>query len=233
MKAISVDAEGIRINRDLCSVCGECAKVCNREALGIYGKSMTVEEVFEEVIKDVDFYKKSNGGVTASGGEPLFQSEFTAALFKKCLEAGIGTVLETSGYAEEDNLKKVLSYTDLVLYDLKCADPKLHIQLTGVSNNLILKNLSIASNLVPLIIRVPVIPNCNDSQQEVEAMAQIIIQNGIDKVELMPYHRFGMGKYKMLDRNYFLEELERPSDGLLQKVKEIFESYGLACKIVA
>ena len=232
VKAISVNEKSVCIDRKLCNACGKCVEACVREALGIYGKEMSVDDVFHEVMQDVDFYRTSNGGVTASGGEPLLQHEFVAALFQRCQQEGITTVLETSGYASRDALESVLPHTSLVLHDLKCADPELHQKLTGVSNEQILNNLAFTAKMVPVIVRIPIIPSVNDSEEEVNAMAHIIVQNKLKKVELMPYHRFGLGKYKMLDREYLLEEIASPTDDMLQRVKRIFDSYELECKIV-
>ena len=98
VQAISLTEGAIRIDRNLCDNCGECVSECPHEALKNFGKEMTVEEVFAVVRKDRDYYKVTGGGVTVSGGEPLSQAEFTAALFKRCQEAGIHTCLDTSGY---------------------------------------------------------------------------------------------------------------------------------------
>jgi len=105
-KAISLDDQGIRNNRDICINCGKCLEVCTSDALKVHGKYMSVTEVFEQIEKDRSYFKNSGGGVTASGGEPLRQSFFTAALFKRCREAGIHTCLETCGYADDSELSR-------------------------------------------------------------------------------------------------------------------------------
>ncbi|MEM1839458.1 MAG: glycyl-radical enzyme activating protein [Candidatus Bathyarchaeia archaeon] len=231
--AISISDNEWHINRSLCNVCGKCVDICVRGALGILGREMSVEEVFKEVIKDLDFYEASGGGVTLSGGEPLFQPDFAADLLKRCKDEGIHTAIETSGYSNENSLKKVLPYVDLILYDLKCISPELHKRLTGVSNDLIIRNLRLLiSRGVPVIIRFPLIPTLNDSDMEIASLAEFIEQMGVEDVEVLPYHRLGISKYRMLGRKYELEGIMPPTSERLQAVKRIFELRGLRCKIV-
>ncbi|MEM1674055.1 MAG: glycyl-radical enzyme activating protein [Thermofilaceae archaeon] len=231
--AISISDNEWHINRSLCNVCGKCVDICVRGALGILGREMSVEEVFKEVIKDLDFYEVSGGGVTLSGGEPLFQPDFAADLLKRCKDEGIHTAIETSGYSNENSLKKVLPYVDLILYDLKCISPELHKRLTGVSNDLIIRNLRLLiSRGVPVIIRFPLIPTLNDSDMEIASLAEFIEQMGVEDVEVLPYHRLGISKYRMLGRKYELEGIMPPTSERLQAVKRIFELRGLRCKIV-
>ncbi|MBS7641438.1 MAG: glycyl-radical enzyme activating protein [Candidatus Bathyarchaeia archaeon] len=231
--AISISDNEWHINRSLCNVCGKCVDICVRGALGILGREMSVDEVFKEVIKDLDFYEASGGGVTLSGGEPLFQPDFAADLLKRCKDEGIHTAIETSGYSNENSLKKVLPYVDLILYDLKCISPELHKRLTGVSNDLIIRNLRLLiSRGVPVIIRFPLIPTLNDSDMEIASLAEFIEQMGVEDVEVLPYHRLGISKYRMLGRKYELEGIMPPTSERLQAVKRIFELRGLRCKIV-
>ena len=231
--AISIINDEWYLDRSLCDGCGKCVEACVRGALGIWGKEMSVEEVFEEVTKDLDFYEVSNGGVTLSGGEPLFQPDFAAELLRRCKDERIHTTIETSGYCSESSLKKVLPHLDLIYYDLKCLSLDLHKKITGVSNEIILKNLKfLVGKGSPLIIRFPLIPTLNDSNSEVAALAEFIEQIGVKNVEILPYHRLGIGKYKMLNRNYELEKIMPPTSEHLQMIKRIFELRGLKCKIV-
>jgi pyruvate formate lyase activating enzyme len=234
-KAISIRDKGVSIDRNICTNCGDCTKVCLPGALKILGQTMSAGEVLLEIKKDADFFWNSGGGVTASGGEPLAQPDFVAALFKLCQDNGIDTCIETCGYASAEALEKVLPYTSLVLYDVKIGDGKSHREWTGVSNEEILKNLdrAIASG-VPVTIRVPLIPGINDSDQELKEIARIAAGSfkKPGKVELLPYHRFGMGKYQQLDREYELTELTTQETSELEKMKGLFESFGLECEIV-
>ena len=231
-KAISVDDKGVHIDRNLCNNCGRCTEVCVPQALRIMGKYMIADEVFHEVNKDKDYYKISGGGVTASGGEPLSQAEFVAALFKKCRENDIHTCLETCGFGTKAALDKVLPYTSLILFDIKHIDVTTHRKLTGQSNEPILRNLEYIIDMnIPLIIRAPMIPGYNDSDAEITALAQYMVKMNLKKINLMPYHKFGIGKYKMLDRSYELADVNASNENL-EKAKQTFESFGIECDIV-
>lgn len=231
--AISVDDDGIYIDRELCTNCGECVEVCPSTALQFQGKEMTVDEVFRIVKKDIHYYQNSGGGVTVSGGEALMQPEFVEALFETCQDAGINTCLDTSGYGNTVGLEKVLQHTDLVYYDVKHLDPVIHAKYTGHSNELILHNLDLVVNSgTQVVIRIPFIPGINDSDDEVAAIAGKIAEIApAAPVHLLPYHRYGEGKYKTLDRDYEMGDTQRPSDESLNRAKAVFESYGLECEI--
>jgi len=234
-KAISIQDNGVSIDRKICTNCGDCLSVCIPGALKVLGQTMSAVEVFREIKKDTDFYWNSGGGVTASGGEPLAQPDFVAALFKLCQDNGIDTCIDTSGYASAEALEKVLLYTSLVLFDVKLGDDKSHRKWTGVSNEEILLNLDRAiASVVPLTVRVPLIPGINDSNQELKKIARIVVDSlkKPGKVELLPYHRFGMGKYQQLDREYELTELTTQKKTEIQKMKELLESFGLECEVV-
>ena len=235
-QAISVDDKGVRINRKRCTNCGKCVEVCTPGALKFFGNEMSVEEVFQEVEKDVEFYRNSGGGVTLSGGEPLSQPAFAAAFFRRCRNAGIDTCLDTSGFASASALEQVLPYTSLVLFDVKLSDPMAHRRWTRKSNERIIRNLElVVTRGIPVVIRVPLFPGINDSDEELRGIARIVagFSKGAGKVNLLPYHRYGMGKYKMLDRRYRLNSLARPKDAELQGTKQIFESFGFDCEVVA
>jgi pyruvate formate lyase activating enzyme len=232
-KAISITLDNWYVDRKLCDSCGKCMNACVVQALGIFGRKMSVEEVISEVLKDLNFYKNSNGGVTVSGGEPLYQPKFTSAILRRCQDLGINTALETCGYASRNVWEGILPYTNLILYDLKCPDSKLHEKITGVSNRLIIRNLKlVAKSGVPTIIRIPIIPGINDSEKQIEAFAKIILENGLQEVELIPYHKYGVGKYKMLGREYPLENLMPPTNLNLKRIKDYFNSRGLLCRII-
>jgi pyruvate formate lyase activating enzyme len=234
-QAISIRDKTLSVDRKLCTNCGHCVEVCVPGALFIYGKTLSVKEVFEEVRKDTDFYHSSGGGVTVSGGEPLSQADFVAALFKLCQDRGIDTCIETSGFASRDALEKVLPLTTLVLFDIKLPDLVSHQKWTGQSNRAILDNLSLlVSRGVPVILRIPLIPGINDTEDELRKLAQIALSylRPPRKVNLLPYHRFALGKYAMLDREYSLTELITQKEAEIQKAKSLFESMSLECEVV-
>jgi pyruvate formate lyase activating enzyme len=190
--------------------------------------------VLQQVKRDEDFYREAGGGVTVSGGEPLLQADFVAALFKLCRNSGIHTCAETCGLASIEAWQKVLPYTSLVLFDIKLSESAAHRQWTGASNEDIIRNLGIVSGSgVPMIIRIPMIPGINDAEEELRGIGRVIADTleMPPQVTLLPYHRFGMGKYQQLDREYKLGGLTSPKDEDIQKAKRLFESLGFDCEI--
>ena len=223
-----------RIDRERCSGCGACSSVCSYTAIVLYGKQMNVDEVFDAINRDKMFYQASGGGVTVSGGEALLQPQFVCDLFEKCHRAGIHTCVETSGYAAESALRQVLSYTDYVLYDLKHLNSKKHRQYTGKPNNLILSNAKIvAASGVETLFRMPLIPGINDDMQNIKETADFLhgLGNNALRIELMPYHRLGKGKYESLDRQYRLSEVLSPEPDEVESVKKEFEVNNIICSI--
>ena len=231
--AMTLDEEGVHIDRKACTNCGKCIEVCVHEALQMSGKKMTVDEVLKVVKRDADYYEASGGGVTASGGEILGQADFVAELFKRCRELGIHTCADTSGYGREEDMAKILEYSDLIYFDLKHMDAEEHIKMCGQSNELVLSNLAlVVAKGVPVVIRVPLIPGYNDSEENLNALAKTVADLTKDApVNILPYHRYGTNKYRMLDLKYPLEDVKEPTSEELEKVKGIIESYGLKCEI--
>jgi pyruvate formate lyase activating enzyme len=233
-EVISFDGENIiQFNRDRCTACGECVAVCFPGALTIYGKQVTVDDVFKEANRDKSFYEGSSGGITVSGGEPLRQAAFVAALFQRCHETGISTCLDTCGYTATDKLKEVLAFTDYVLYDIKHMDSDYHRQFTGAANCLILSNAKVVSaSKTTMLCRIPLIKDVNDTVHNIEETAQFVKMLGNDTaVELLPYHRLGIGKYQTLDKPYPGEAFTTPSSEKIESCKRIFEEYGVPCTI--
>jgi pyruvate formate lyase activating enzyme len=232
-KSITLDTNGIHINRKLCTACGKCTQVCVPEALMLFGTPMSVEEVLSEIRKDAQYYQSSGGGVTLSGGEPLSQPEFARSLLLRCKNEGFHTCVETTGYASTDVLETVLEQSSLVLFDIKVVDPIIHENLTNRSNSLIIHNLErITLKGIPVIIRVPLIPTLNDSDEQLKAFAQKAKDLGIKQIHILPYHKFGITKYQQLDREYKLNDLNRPDSEKLLKAKINVESLGIGCEIV-
>lgn len=233
-RAISVLADGsLELDRALCNGCGTCQAVCLNDARRITGKLMTVDEVVEVVLKDRDFYRNSGGGVTTSGGEPTSQPSFLLALFKKCQRMGMHTALDTCGYVSWGTLEPILEHVDLVLFDIKAIDVKLHQRLTGVSNDIILQNARrIVSKGMPLIIRVPLIPECTASPDNADAIAQFARELGGIEVNLLPYHRLGLGKYESLGLKYKLEGVELLTTDQVNHLAERMRSYGVPVKVI-
>jgi pyruvate formate lyase activating enzyme len=225
--------DGIHINRESCTNCDKCVEACCTGTLNMVGSMMSVEEIVEVLKKDSLFYRNSEGGITVGGGEPLMQAEFVSELLEACQRQGWHTVLDTCGYAGPDKLKMVLEYVDLVYYDLKHMDPEKHKEVTGVSNDLILKNVKLISDLeIPFVIRVPVIPGINDDEDNIRKTAEFVSTlKGVQQVNLLPYHLGGLGKHNNLDRDYPMGDVPALIDEDLLGAKKIIESKGLKAVI--
>jgi len=234
INAITKQGNAIKLNRNICNECGKCAEICYAEAIRIIGKWVIVEEVLNEVKKDTIFYEVSRGGVTVGGGEPTMQPEFVTQLLKACKEHGIDTAIETCGYTKWENLKKMLKHLDMIFYDIKHMDNEKHQILTGKPNELILENLKkLSQETVPIIVRIPVVPGYNDQEENIKSTAEFISKLGdsITRVELLPYHRLGISKYKQLGREYKLNDVKPPTKEKLQDIANIIEMYGLKIRI--
>jgi pyruvate formate lyase activating enzyme len=221
--AHSFGEKGHLFDRSKCIACGKCAEACFADALTLYGKEMTVEQLMPILLEDRDFYKNSGGGVTISGGECLMQADFCAELLKRLKEQGVHTAVDTCGFVPKGALDKVITYTDVFLYDIKAYDESVHIQCTGQSNKVILDNLLYLDSLGKKIeIRIPYVPDYNDDQMEKIARFLAPLRH-ITKIRVLPYHNYAGSKYKALNlRNTLPEKI--PTDDEIQKAKEIIKS---------
>jgi len=218
----------ISIDRSLCTGCGKCVEVCPAKAREISGKIMTVDEVMEEVRKDSLFYQNSGGGVTVSGGEPTLQPEFVRELLRQCQQAAFHTCLDTCGVVQTEVLAGILEYTDLVLFDNKHMDTEKHKEITGADNKLILENLKmIVAQGKPVIIRLPLVPEHNDSEENIRDLATLMNELGLTRIDLLPYHSLGKTKYERLGIEYKLADLKPHESNQVDQIKAILESYGL------
>lgn len=223
-------ADGTRaMHRERCRVCGRCAAECCSGALVVEGRTITVEEAVTELGRDRPFYETSGGGVTLSGGEPLAQPAFTAAVLERCRAEGMHTCLDTCGQAPWADLERALAWTDLVLYDFKMADAERHQKYTGVANDLIRENLArIDAHGTPVEVRVPVIPGVNDDAENLDASAAFLAPlRSIRRVTLLGYHRLGESKYQRLGRTYRLEGTQPPTRERMEEIAARFRAAGL------
>lgn len=184
------------VDFNLCDACGKCVAACPYDALRMMGSEMSIDAVMAEILKDKEFYDRSGGGVTLSGGEPLAQFIFSWEILRSCKEKGIGTCVETCGYVSNTSLKKIAEYTDLFLFDFKCCDSARHKEFTGVSNELILKNLDdLYESGASTILRCPLIPGVNDTDADLKAIAAISEKYPLLRgIEIMSYHNMGVSK---------------------------------------
>lgn len=224
----------VRIDRKLCVKCGECAKVCSSKALYLTARIMSVSEVVAAIMKDERYYRRTNGGVTVSGGEPMLQNDFTGGILRECRNMGLHTALDTSGFAEWEKYEKVMKFVDLFLFDLKHMDSDASLESTGVRNELILENLKkLADQGASIQIRIPVIPGYNDSKKNLEETADLCrsLRPSVKLVQLLPYHRLGIAKYERIGKSYALSSVESPPKTLMGQYKKMFESFGLTVQV--
>jgi len=232
--ALSFGEEGfIVIIRAACDGCGDCVKACPNGALELIGKLVTVDELVTDLLKDRVFYQTSGGGVTFSGGEPLWQSGFVTQVARRMKEEGIHTALDTAGDVSWCHFDEVLDYIDLVLFDIKLAGREPHRQFTGRENDLILANAQLLSQRgVPMHIRLVMIPGINDSAARLRARMEIVSSlKSVQQVDILPYHRYGAGKYARLGLEYPLADLEEHTPEQIAEIQELMESYGIKTSV--
>ncbi|MHA1972468.1 MAG: glycyl-radical enzyme activating protein [Candidatus Hodarchaeales archaeon] len=233
--ALSFDEEGLNINRDICQACGSCVDACPTIALRKLGEYWSIDELVEEVAKDLSYYIKSGGGVTASGGEAAIQSEFVTEFFKRCKELGFHTALDTCGILPKKRYLPLLRYTDLILYDIKEIDPEKHRKFTGVSNERILQNIKwlIEKTLefpsLKIWIRTPIIPKYTGTEDNIRRIGEFIVNelhNKIERWDLLAYNNLAKDKYERMDLSYLCEGLELYTKEEMEEFYRIAQSTG-------
>jgi pyruvate formate lyase activating enzyme len=207
-----------------------CVGVCPSGAIEIFGKDYTVEEVMRVVRRDAQAYDFSGGGVTLSGGEPLAQPVFTAALMDALHAEGIDVVIETSGYAAQETALQILGRADTVLFDIKHVDEQKHIKGTGVSNKRIIENFeALCASGAAVIMRIPLIGDYNDDEKTLRSLTELARRTGVKEVHLLKYHSMGKAKYAALRRAYdFVGEV---TDEKLALAAAAFEGGGIKCVV--
>lgn len=213
-----------------CTNCLNCVDVCYYGARIRYGKKMTADEVVSIVKRDKVFFDNSEGGVTLSGGEMSMQPPFAVEILRKCHQSNIHTAVETCGYSVWKPFHQILEHVDLLLYDIKHMDPEKHREKTGVDNTLILENAKKASECVDeMIIRFPVIPGFNDTDENVARMACFIKDKLplVHRVDILPYHSMGESKCERIGKTYSYKVGEPLSDKHLAHLKDILSDAGL------
>lgn len=205
-----------------CELCGKCTIFCPHDAREICGREYTVDEVMREILKDKAFYETSGGGVTFSGGECMLQIDFLEAILKECKNHGIHTAVDTAGHVPFDSFERILPYTDLFLYDIKCFDSDKHKKYTGVGNELIFENLGrLLFDGKSVWIRIPIIPNINDSVEEMTAIRKALDSYGYpQQVELLPYHALGEHKYAAIGKQ--AQSFSVPDQETVAEFKKLF-----------
>jgi len=226
--AIAPEARG-GIDRASCDLCGECVGACPKGAIEIVGEDMTPQELFDFVKKDAPFWRRSGGGVTLSGGEVLAQPDFALAFLALCRDRGVHTAVETCLFAPARTVAAVAELADFIQFDIKALSPDLHMRLTGLDNGQILDNaIFLLKSGRELLVRYPLVPGCNDDEDELRALAGFCAHNrpGVE-VELLPYHSLGTARYEALGRAYALSGTQPPDAEKMRRAAEILRGYPL------
>lgn len=224
------------LERNKCVLCGRCAEECLKGAIKISGEQMDVNEAARECLKDNMFYFRSKGGVTISGGEALSFKDFCLGLAECCSDEDVGVTYETCGFGDMETLLQYAKKAECIFFDVKHHDPEKHRQATGVSNKKILENLKGLTDVYGgVIVRIPVVPEFNDSADDMRKLARIIREHvgakGIRYVELLPYHNFGEPKYEALGRQYTLKNYPRMEKAHVMEYMPFFEMENLKCVV--
>lgn len=200
---------GHKVDYNKCIACGKCAAKCPLDCLKLIGKEMSVREVMDEVVKDRKYYQSSGGGVTFTGGEPTVQFDFLAALLALAKEENLHTCIETNGVISRERIIALAKLTDLFLLDYK-ATGKAHKVLTGVDEKVVLDTLDTLDELgCPVILRCPVVQGINDSEEHFVAIKKIRRSFFcVMDVEILPYHSFGVHKWRSIGADCSLEPLK-------------------------
>jgi len=230
-QALEITPEGLRIDREKCVVCGTCEEACPTGAVKVMGKVWSSEDLVQELLRDNVFFETSNGGVTLSGGEATFQSDFAIELAKGLQKEGVHVALDTCGYCSEKVLRDFLPHVDMVLYDLKLMDANKHKEYTGVPLATVLANARIISeSKKPVWIRTPVIPEHTDDEDNIRAIARFIVENipTVERYDLLAFNRMCIDKYALFDLEYPLKDYDLMTEEAMNHLAQVARDEGLS-----
>ena len=231
-EGVAIPVQKGAFSEGTCFQCGECVKACHSNARTWMGEEMSAEQVVQLIKRDMVFYRKSFGGVTFSGGEPLLQPEFLGDMVAGCQKLGIHTAIETCGYFEWACVKNTIEQIDFVLFDIKHMNAKRHKELTGVSNKRILENAKHVSRFgIPMVVRIPIIPTINDSEDNIKTTARYVREHlpEVIGIEILPYHPLGLSKYDALGQPYKLQHIAPPDEDHMQRLRKVISIEGVFC----
>lgn len=232
---LSNDENILKIDRSICRNCGtyDCTNACFYEAIRLVGKWMSVDELMEIFNRDRQYWGQG-GGVTFSGGEPFIQKDFLLEVLKKCKKAFIHTAIETTAHVATQVLLDTFRYVDFAFIDIKHMDSQKHKEKTGVGNELILNNIAALANSDwkgRLVLRMPVIRNYNDTDENVMSIIRFMKKLGLFEINILPFHRLGDSKWKQLGLNYLYSDEEGTSEEKLDHIQDLFLDERIACYV--
>lgn len=202
----------IMINKTKCTNAGACVAICPTEALCFDGKEVSSEEVIKKLLEDKPFYEHSGGGITISGGDPIFQADFSLEILKACKSHQIHTAIETCMFGKQEIFEELIKVVDLFIVDLKIFDSYVHKKYTGVDNERIKSNFKfIASQQVKVMVRIPLIPGITANHENIRQIARFVHQvKDTIPIELMNYNLLTENKYRLMDKEYGVIKGMRP-----------------------
>ncbi len=220
--------EEIRIDFDRCDACGKCVSACPNRAVRCLGREWAAAPLLKEVMKDNDFFDDSHGGITLSGGEPTARTDFLKEFLPLVKGEGIHVNMETSGMFNWEKTAPLLSFMDMIFYDLKLMDKETHRRYTGVDNGIILENFRRLSPFFKgLTPRMPLIPTINDNARNIIQTAGFLRENNLPVIHLLPYNRLGIAKLSRLRSDFKPLDLPAGRKGYLLSAKSVFEDHGI------
>lgn len=220
-----------------CIGCRKCEEVCISGALDIMGKDVTVQELMDIILQDVDFYHASGGGVTLGGGELSLQTDFAAALLTECKKQMINTAIETNGTTSLANYEKLATCTDMFLFDIKHIDSARHKALFGIGNEGVKRNLERLVELgCHIVVRMPLVRGYNDSYDAItgaiEYVTALARKGHISRIDVLPYHQLGKNKYQRLDMIYPVKDDPSYSNQELDQLAAFFQRFDFDIRLV-
>ncbi len=211
-----------------CTACGACIDICTKDARRMIGQKMNEIDILKELLKDVDFYDDSDGGVTFSGGEPLINPEFLNGILRSLKKNKIHINIETSGQFDFEKIVDLLPYIDLIYFDIKHLDKQMHKKYTGITNTTILSNFEKLNHIYKNVqVRIHLIPGVNDSIEDIELFCNYLQENGHTTTHLLPYHSMGNSKAIRIDHNTEIFKVKPHSKGEIEKIKYQFSNFGI------
>lgn len=232
--SITLTPEGCLIDREKCSNLSDMTMVCPYDAYEERGREMEAKELYKKLIRDITFYKNSNGGVTFSGGEAALQHEFVLETVNMLKADEISTALDTAGNWDFETLRPLLEAVDMILYDVKAYDDAIHRRCTGVGNARILANARKTAKLgKAMYVRLILVPGMNDDPDDIKRRFQFVKELGesVIQVDLLPYHKLGIGKYNCLGLPYELGSVREYGQEELDAFLELAHQEGLKATI--
>ena len=231
-QAIYIDGREVCMDYSLCRNCGRCVNACYSDARILYGKEMSVDEVMAEILKERNYFVRSKGGVTFSGGEAALQADFVRECSRRCRLEYINTAIETAGAVPWEQLWHAVEYIDEVLFDVKTLEDADFQKISIEPLQLVLQNLStLCAKGKQVRIRCPIIPGFNYSMEFIKKVVNVALENGVKQIDLLPFHQMGSYKYKSLNKPYaFKEEKALERDAVIPYA-EFIRPNGIKCLI--